>query len=223
MLWKILKTEIPGWDFNKVKEDADLDWNKELSKIRIEGSKDQKINFYTAMYHSFLAPIVYSDDNGEYRGLDQNIHKAKNFTDYTIFSLWDTYRALHPLFTIIQQKRTNDIVNSMLAHYEQSVHKILPIWSHYSNENWCMIGYHAVPVIVDAYMKGIRGYNIDEAFKAVVASANYDPYDGIGYYKKYGYVPEDLNDYSASKTLEYAFDDWTISRFAKALGKTRIV
>ncbi len=214
-----LEAEIPGWDFNKVKDEAKARWNKELSEIQIEGSEDRKVNFYTAMYHSFLAPIVYSDVNGEYRGLDQNIYKAKNFTDYTIFSLWDTYRALHPLFTIIEQKRTSDIVNSMLAHYEQSVHKILPIWAHYSNENWCMIGYHAVPVIVDAYMKGIRGYNVDEALKAVVSSASYDVYDGIGYYKKFGYVPEDLNSSSASKTLEYAFDDWTISRFAKALGK----
>ena len=214
-----LKAEIPGWDFNKVKDEAEAQWENELSKIRIEGSEDRKINFYTAMYHSFLAPIVYSDVNGEYRGLDQNIYKADGFTDYTIFSLWDTYRALHPLFTIVQQQRTSDIINSMLAHYEQSVHKILPVWSHYSNENWCMIGYHAVPVIVDAYMKGIRGFNIEEALQAVTASADYDPYDGIGYYKEYGYVPEDLNDYSASKTLEYAFDDWTISQFAGALGK----
>ncbi len=174
------------------------------------------------MYHSFLAPIVYSDVNGQYRGLDQNIYTADGFKDYTIFSLWDTYRALHPLFTIIQQQRTNDIINSMLLHYEQSVHKILPIWSHYSNENWCMIGYHSVAVIVDAYLKGITGYNVDEALDAVVASATYKPYDGIGYYEKYGYVPEDLNSNSASKTLEYAFDDWTISRFAKTLGKMKL-
>ncbi len=216
-----LETEIPTWDFEKVKNDAKEKWNAELSKIKIEADKDTKTNFYTSMYHSFLSPIIYSDDNGEYRGLDQNIYKAKGFKDYTIFSLWDTFRALHPLYTIIQQKRTNDIINSMLAHYEQSVHKILPIWSHYSNENWCMIGYHAVPVIVDAYLKGIRNYNVDEAFKAVISSSNYELYGGIGYYKKYGYVPEDLSPYSASKTLEYAYDDWTIYKFAKALGKTK--
>ncbi len=216
-----LETEIPSWDFEKVKNDAKEKWNAELSKIKIEADKDTKTNFYTSMYHSFLSPIIYSDDNGEYRGLDQNIYKAKGFKDYTIFSLWDTFRALHPLYTIIQQKRTNDIINSMLAHYEQSVHKILPIWSHYSNENWCMIGYHAVPVIVDAYLKGIRNYNVDEAFKAVISSSNYELYGGIGYYKKYGYVPEDLSPYSASKTLEYAYDDWTIYKFAKALGKTK--
>ncbi len=215
-----LKAEIPDWDFEKIKNEAKEKWNKELSKITIKADDSIKINFYTSMYHCFLSPIVYSDVNGEYRGLDQNIYKAHDFTDYTIFSLWDTYRALHPLFTIIQQKRTNDIINSMLAHYEQSVHKILPIWSHYSNENWCMIGYHAVPVIVDAYLKGLRKFNIEEAFNAVTASANYALYGGIGDYKKYGYVPEDLSPNSASKTLEYAYDDWTIYKFAKALGKT---
>ena len=168
-----------------------------------------------------MSPVIYSDVNGEYRGLDQNIYKAEGFTDYTIFSLWDTYRALHPLFTIIQQQRTNDIINSMLAHYEQSVHGILPVWSHYSNENWCMIGYHAVSVIADAFLKGIRKYDTGEAFQAVLASSNYAPYDGIGYYKEYGYVPEDMNSNSASKTLEYAYDDWTIYKFAEALGKDK--
>ena len=209
-----LRSEIPHWDFTRIVNDAKSKWNNELSKITIEADEERKVNFYTAMYHSFMSPIVYNDVNGEYRGLDQNIYKAAGFTNYTIFSLWDTYRALHPLFTIVQQKRTNDIINSLLAHYEQSVHKILPVWSHYSNENWCMIGYHSVPVIVDAYMKGIRGYDIKEAFDAVISSSNYDLYDGIGYYKKYGYVPEDLNSNSASKTLEYAYDDWTIYKFA---------
>ncbi len=217
-----LQSEIPNWDFEAVKNEAQEKWNKELSKIAIEADEETKINFYTAMYHSFLSPIIFQDVNGNYRGLDQNIYKAEGFNNYTIFSLWDTYRALHPLFTIIQQKRTNDIINSMLAHYEQSVHKILPVWSHWANENWCMIGYHSVAIIVDAYMKGIRNYNVKEALEAVLSSANYDPYDGIGYYKKYGFVPEDLNSYSASKTLEYAYDDWTIYKFAEALGEDNI-
>lgn len=217
-----LKAEIPDWDFERIKTLAKQKWNNELTKIIIDADEERKVNFYTSMYHSFLNPIIYNDVNGEYRGLDQNIYKAKGFTNYTIFSLWDTYRALHPLYTIIQQKRTNDIIKSMLAHYEQSVHKILPIWSHYSNENWCMIGYHAVPVIVDAYMKGIRDYDVNNAFDAVFSSSNYEPYDGIGYYKKYGFVPEDLNSNSASKTLEYAYDDWTIYRFAESLGKKEI-
>jgi len=217
-----LKAEIPGWDFDEIKNKAKDQWNKELSKITVDASEDRKISFYTAMYHSFLNPVVYSDINGEYRGLDQNIHKVYGFTNYTIFSLWDTYRALHPFFTIVQQKRTSDIVNSMLAHYEQSVHKILPVWSHYANDNWCMIGYHSVSVIVDAYMKGIRGYDVEKALKAVVSSASYDKYDGIGPYKKYGYVPEDLNSNSASKTLEYAYDDWTIYKFAEQIGNKEV-
>lgn len=217
-----LKTEIPDWDFEKVKKNAKQKWDSELSKIEINADEDRKINFYTSLYHCFLSPVIYNDVNGEYRGLDQNIYKANGFTNYTIFSLWDTYRALHPLFTIIQQQRTNDIINSMLAHYDQSVHKILPIWSHYSNENWCMIGYHAVPVIVDAFMKDIRKYDSLKAFDAVLSSSNYDLYDGIGYYKEYGYIPEDLNSNSASKTLEYAYDDWTIYRFAETLGEKHI-
>ena len=159
---KNLTTEIPGWDFDAIKEKAKEDWNKELSKIIITADEDKKINFYTALYHSFLSPVVFQDVDENYRGLDQNIHKAEGFVNHTIFSLWDTYRALHPLFTIVQQKRKNDRMNSMLAHYEQSVHKILPIWSHWANENWCMIGYYSVPVIVDAYMKGIRNYDVKE-------------------------------------------------------------
>ena len=217
-----LTTEIPEWNFDKVKKKSKAAWNNELSKIQIEASEERKINFYTAMYHAFLNPSVFSDVNGEYRGLDQNIHKSDRFTNYTTFSLWDTYRALHPLYTIIQQERTSDIVNSMLAHYEQSVHKILPVWSHWANENWCMIGYHAVPVIADAVMKNIPGFDSQEALEAVTASANYDKYDGIGYYKKYGYVPEDLNSNSASKTLEYAYDDWTIFKMAEKLGDKNI-
>ena len=219
---KNLKSEIAGWDFNKVKEEAKEKWNRELSRITVNASDDSKTTFYTALYHCFLSPIVFSDVDGNYRGLDQNIHHASNFTDYTIFSLWDTYRALHPLYTIIERKRTSDIINSMLAHYEQSPEHMLPVWSHWANENWCMIGYHAVPVVVDAYMKGIRGFDVNEALKAVVSTANRDRYDGIGYYKEYGYVPEDLNTNSASKTLEYAYDDWTIYKFAESLGRNKL-
>ncbi|MFA7227529.1 MAG: GH92 family glycosyl hydrolase [Melioribacteraceae bacterium] len=216
-----LRAEIPGWNFDKAVDRARDKWNKELSKITVETSEERKINFYTAMYHSFLNPNIFSDVNGEYRGLDQNIHKSKESLNYTTFSLWDTYRALHPLYTIIQQKRTGDIVNSMIAHYEQSVHKILPVWSHWANENWCMIGYHAVPVIADAFMKGIGGFDVNKAFDAILASANYDLYDGIGAYKKFGFVPEDLSSNSASKTLEYAYDDWTIYKMAQKLGRKK--
>ena len=214
-----LLTEIPHWNFDKTKSDAEDLWEKELSKIEITADDNQKIIFYTALYHSFLSPTLYMDVDSTYRGIDQNIHKANDFANYSTFSLWDTYRALHPLFTIIQQQRTNDIINSMLQHQQQSVHKILPVWSHHANENWCMIGYHAVPVIVDAFMKGISNYDVNNALDACNLSASYNKYDGIGEYLKYGYVPLDLNSNSASKTLEYAYDDWTIFKMAETLGR----
>lgn len=218
---KNLSAEVPHWNFDRVKEEAKAKWNRELSKIQIAAGDERKTNFYTALYHTFQSPVIFSDVDGSYRGLDQAVHQAP-FTDYTIFSLWDTFRALHPLYTIIQQQRTSDIVNSMLAHYDESVHHILPIWSHWGNENWCMIGYHAVPVIADAYLKGIRGFDVQKALTACVASASYEKYDGIGFYKRFGYVPEDMNTSSASKTLEYAYDDWTISAFAEKMGETAI-
>ena len=214
-----LLTEIPHWNFDKTKSDAEDLWEKELSKIEITADDNQKIIFYTALYHSFLSPTLYMDVDSTYRGIDQNIHKANDFANYSTFSLWDTYRALHPLFTIIQQQRTNDIINSMLQHQQQSVHKILPVWSHHANENWCMIGYHAVPVIVDAFMKGISNYDVNNALDACNLSASYDKYDGIGEYLEYGYVPFDLNSNSASKTLEYSYDDWTIFKMAETLGR----
>ncbi len=219
---KNLQAEIPGWDFDKTHIAATALWEKELGKIRIEAPQNVKENFYTALYHTFINPSQYMDVDGRYRGIDFNIHKAEGFTNYTVFSLWDTYRALHPLFTILQPERAADMINSMLAHYSQSVHKLLPVWSHFGNENWCMIGYHAVPVIVDAYMKGIRGFNAEKALEACVSSATHQNYDGIGAYMKYGYVPLDVNAVGASMTLEYAYDDFSISQLARALGKTAI-
>ncbi len=216
-----LAAEAPGWDFEGVRRKAERRWEEELSKVTIRADNNRMVNFYTAMYHAFLSPIVFSDVDGAYRGLDQNIHRSTT-TNYTIFSLWDTYRALHPLFTIVQPGRTGDMVNSLLAHYEQSVHRILPVWSHYANENWCMIGYHSVSVIADAFMKGIRGFDETKALAAAVASATYDRYDGIGEYRKRGYVPEDLSSNSASKTLEYSYDDWAIARMAERLGNRSV-
>ncbi len=213
-----LKTEVPHFDFDKVKKEAEDKWNRELSRITIKGTEEVKKNFYTSMYHAFLSPTIYMDVDGKYRGLDQNIHQADGFTNYSTFSLWDTYRALHPLLTIVQQKRTSDIVNSMLAHRRQSVHGILPVWSHQGNENWCMIGYHSVSVIADAYLKGIGGFDAGEALEAMDASATYAPYDGIGDYIKYGFAPADLTTNAASKTLEYSYDDWCIARMAEKSG-----
>lgn len=213
-----LKAEVPHFDFDKTRSAAEEAWNRELSRVQITASETVKKNFYTSLYHAFLSPTVYMDVDSNYRGIDQNIHKAKGFVNYTTFSLWDTYRALHPLFTILQQERTSHMISSMLAHRRQSVHGILPVWSHHANENWCMIGYHAVPVIADAYVKGITGYNADEALAAVEASSTYALYDGIGDYMKYGYVPADLGSNPASKTLEYAYDDWSISKMAEKAG-----
>lgn len=218
-----LRTEIPHWDFNRVKQEGQALWNKELNKIDVVSlSKDEQVNFYTAMYHAFLSPTTYMDADGQYKGLDQNVHTAKNFTNYTTFSLWDTYRALHPFFNVIQPKRNSDMINSMLAHYDQSVHKMLPVWSHYANENWCMIGYHSVSVIADAVMKENSGFDANKALDACVTTARNRYYDGLEYYMQMGYVPEDKNSSSVSKTLEYAYDDWCIAQMAKKLNRTEI-
>lgn len=218
-----LRTEIPHWDFDKVKEDGQVLWNKELNKIDVESlSMDEQINFYTAMYHAFLSPTTYMDADRKYKGLDQNVHLAENFTNYTTFSLWDTYRALHPFFNIIQPKRNSDMINSMLAHYDQSVHKMLPVWSHYANENWCMIGYHSVSVIADAVMKGNADFDVNKALDACITTARNRYYDGLEYYMQLGYIPEDKNSSSVSKTLEYAYDDWCIAQMAQKLNRKDI-
>lgn len=216
---KNLRAEISHFNFEQVRQETKEKWQKELSRIQISASQEKKTTFYTSLYHSFINPVEYMDVDGKYRGLDHNIHQAEGFTNYTVFSLWDTYRAQHPLLSLIQPKRSSDMINSMLAHYEQSVHKILPIWSHFGNENWCMIGYHAVPVIADALVNGLKGVNAEKALEACLASANYKMYDGIGDYIEYGYVPHESSRVGASITLEYAYDDWTISQLAKAMGK----
>jgi predicted alpha-1,2-mannosidase len=212
-----LLAEIPGWDFEKIREDARKSWENELNRIKIVAPGDRKTNFYTALYHTLQSPVIYTDADGQYRGLDQEIHRAEGFTNYTIFSLWDTYRAEHPLLTLLYPQRTSDMVNSMLAHYDQSPEHMLPVWSHHGNENWCMIGYHSVAVISDAYVKGIRGFDAGRAFRACVATATNKLYDGVADYMKYNYVPDDKNGNSASVTLEYSYDDYTIAQFAKAI------
>lgn len=219
-----LRTELLGWDFENVKKAGQELWNKELGKIAVTAeNKDDLVNFYTAMYHTFLSPTVYMDADGKYKGLDQNVHQAKGFTNYTTFSLWDTYRALHPFFNIIQPKRNREMIRSMMAHYDQSVHKMLPVWSHYANENWCMIGFHSVSVIADAVVKGnIEGIDANKVLDASVQTARTKYYDGLEFYMKLGYVPEDKNSSSVSKTLEYAYDDWCIAQMAKKLNRTDI-
>ncbi|HEY9007768.1 MAG TPA: GH92 family glycosyl hydrolase [Ohtaekwangia sp.] len=218
-----MQAEIPHWDFARAKQAGQDLWEKELQRVRIKTtSPDEMMNFYTALYHTFLGPTTYMDSDGQYRGLDQNNHMATNFTNYTTFSLWDTYRALHPLFNIIQPRRNSDMIQSMLAHYDQSVHKMLPVWSHHANENWCMIGYHSASVVADAVVKGTFRGDAMHALEACIATSRHGSYDGLEYYMQSGFVPEDQSSSSVSKTLEYAYDDWAIAQMAKKLNREDI-
>ncbi|MGA2823868.1 MAG: GH92 family glycosyl hydrolase [Bacteroidales bacterium] len=214
---KNLDAEIPGWDFDKTANDAAMAWNNELGKIIVEGGTiEQKIVFYTALYHAFLTPNLYMDVDGYYRGRDLKVHQAEGFDYYTVFSLWDTYRAAHPLYTLTEPKRDNDFILTFLRQYDEG--GMLPVWELSGNETDCMIGYHAVPVIVDAYMKGIRDFDAGKALEAMKHSAEQDRF-GLKYYRSQGFIPGDKESESVSKTLEYCYDDWCIAQMAKSLGK----
>ena len=222
-----LAAEAPADDFDKYLAVTRKNWNEQLSKVEIKSNDiDEKVKFYTALYHSMLAPTIYSDVDGAYYGPDKQVYQADGWTNYSTFSLWDTYRAAHPLYTYIEPQRVNDMVKSFLAFSEQNGR--LPVWNFYGSETDMMIGYHAVPVIVDAYLKGIGDFDPKKALAACVATANIDEYRGIGLYKKYGYVPYDVTDHynsenwSLSKTLEYAYDDYCIARMAEKLGERQI-
>lgn len=218
-----MQTEIPGWDFDAVKEAGQNLWENELAKINIRSkSLAEKQNFYTAMYHAMINPTIYMDADGKYKGLDQNVHVAQGFTNYTTFSLWDTYRALHPLFNIIEPKRNDDMIKSMLAHFDQSPEHMLPVWSNSGNENWCMSGYHSVAVIADAVMKGNASFSTQKALEACVVTARKRDYEGIGEYMDKGFIADEHNGVSVSNTLEYAYDDWAIAQMAIKLGQTDI-
>lgn len=218
-----LDAEMPGWDFDAVRTAARERWTQALAVFDIDADEAGRKAFYTALYHTLQAPSLFMDSDGRYRGPDNAVHKAEGWTNLSTFSLWDTYRAQHPLLTLIQPAQYSaDVVNSLLAARRASAHGILPVWAFHGLETWCMIGYHAVPVIADAYLKGIRGFPADEALEAMVASANYGPYGGIAEYRKLGYVPIDKVGEAASKTLEYAFDDWTIARMAAQMGRTDV-
>ena len=215
---KNLDAELPHWDFDRVRRDADAAWQRELAKIHVDGgTPDQRTIFYTALYHSMLAPNVYMDVDGQYRGRDFKIHKADGFTYYSVFSLWDTYRALHPLLTIIDTARTRDFIKTFLAQYQQGGR--LPVWELAANETDTMIGYHAVPVIADAIAKGVGGFDVNLAFEAMKHSAELDHF-GLDAYKRQGFIDASEEGESVSKTLEYAFDDWTIAQVAQRLGRT---
>jgi predicted alpha-1,2-mannosidase len=213
-----LQAEAGAKPFDEIREETRQKWETELGCINVDAGDDVKAVFYTALYHTMINPSVYQDVDGRYRGIDHNIHQAKEGeVNYTVFSVWDTFRAQHPLMNLIKPARSEQFVNSMLRHYRQSVHHALPVWSHMGNENWCMIGYHSVSVVADAVVKGL---NIDRklALEACLNSSNVDYYDGTGEYRKLGYVPLEKNGSAASVTLEYAYDDWTVYALGSLLG-----
>ncbi|MDQ7816324.1 MAG: GH92 family glycosyl hydrolase [Melioribacteraceae bacterium] len=214
---KNLEVEISHFNFEKIVNEANEKWENELSKIIVEGGTEiQKKIFYTALYHTLITPTIFSDVDGRYLGMDRKIHKKDDFDYYTVFSLWDTFRALHPLLTIIDQKRTRDFVKTLLAKYKES--GLLPVWELASNETWTMIGYHSVPVIFDAYMKGINDFDLGLALEAMRKSADRDQH-GLKLYRERGFIPADKENESVSKTLEYGYDDWCIAQFAKQIGE----
>ncbi|OUR81033.1 alpha-mannosidase [Colwellia psychrerythraea] len=215
---KNIAVETSGFNFDEVKLAAENTWRKQLNKITvIDDNKVEKTKFYTALYHSFMAPHLFSDANGEYYGADGKTHTAEGYKRYTLFSLWDTFRALHPLITITNPELVDDLVKSMMAFYDEA--GLLPSWDLMSNETDVMIGYHAVPVLVDAYLKGLTSVDGEKLFTAVKKSAMQKRF-GIDLFDQYGYVPSDLEVEAVSKTLEYAYDDWAIAQLAQALNKT---
>ena len=210
-----------NFDFDAMRQNAYDKWQKELNRYEVAGGKDSDNTvFYTALYHTLIAPNLYSDADGRYRGHDLQVHQSEKPV-YTVFSLWDTFRSLHPLFNLMQRERTLDFINTFIDKYEKNPHHMLPIWELAANETYCMIGNHAIPVIADAYFAGIRDFDTEKALEAMVNSANMD-FRGMGAYRKFGYIPIDVEGEAVSKTLEYAYDDWCIARMAEDMGKTDI-
>ncbi len=212
-----LSAEMNTWDFAGAAASARQAWQKRLQVIRAESADTALLRvFYTALYHTMIAPNLYNDTDGRYRGTDGGIHTAEGFTNYTVFSLWDTYRAAHPLFTITAPETVPDFINTMLAIREQQGK--LPVWSLAGNETNCMIGYHAVPVLADAVHKKIEGFDYEKALDAAVHSASLD-FRGLDHYRNYGYIPSKLENESVAKTMEYSIDDWCISQMASDMGR----
>ena len=216
-----LEAEQPGWDFEKVRTDAEKRWNQMLSCIDVESTDEcgKKI-FYTSLYHMFIAPTLYADVNGEFRGHDDKVYKADGWTNYSTFSLWDTYRTLHPLLTIIRPQLVPDMVNSMLSIYDQQGK--LPIWPLVGGETNQMPGYSAIPVIADAYLKGFQGFDSERALNAMVASATYEKQRGVPYVLEKGWIPCDKMPEATSIAMEYAVGDWGLAMMAKKMGKQDI-
>lgn len=224
---KNLSAEAPHNDFDLYRAETRNKWNNELGRIEVKGgTDDQRICFYTALYRTMIAPTLFCDIDGTYRGADGKNHRTDGWCNYSTFSLWDTFRAAHPLYTITAPEKVSDMINSFIVFYEQ--HGRLPVWNMWGSETDMMIGYHSVPVIADAYLKGIGGFDAEKALEACVATANSDEHRGIGFYKKNGYVPYDVTDpynadnWAMSRTLEYAYDDYCIARMAEAMGRDSI-
>ena len=213
---KNLHTESDGKSFEEIEADAVAAWDRELGKIKAEGTPEQLKMFYTSLYHTMINPSVYCDVDGAYRGLDGGIHQADGWDNYTVFSLWDTYRAEHPLLLLMHPGRARDMALSMLAHQAQSAHGLLPIWSLMANEGWCMSGYHAVSVLSDALLAG-ADLDGDRVLDAMLSTSSVPYLEGLGAYMEKGYVPLEDSSCGASTTLEYAYDDWTIYQVAKLL------
>ena len=213
-------TEVAYLDFEQCRSRADGLWEKELGKYELDPSADirTKETFYTSVYRTAQHPFLFQDVDGRFRAHDKTIGKAEGFTNYTTFSLWDTYRAFHPLLNLVNKALQADIANSMLEHFDKSTEHMLPIWSFYGGETWCMIGYHACSVLADMIMKDVPGFDYERAFQAMKTTATNPHYDCIPEYTELGYVPFDLEKESVSKTLEYAYDDWCIAQVAKKLG-----
>ena len=214
---KNLRAESEGKSFEEIRTEAVAAWDRELGKIRAEGTEEQLTMFYTSLYHTMINPSVYSDVDGTYRGLDGGLHQADGWDDYTVFSLWDTYRAEHPLLLLMHPDRARDMALSMLHHQAQSAHGLLPIWSLMANEGWCMSGYHAVSVLSDALLGG-AGLDGTRVLDAMVSTSTVPYLEGLGAYMEKGYVPLEDSSTGASTTLEYAYDDWTIYQAARYLG-----
>lgn len=212
----------PG-SFDAVAAAARTAWAQALATLEVDAPAPMKRMVSTALYHAMIAPSVFSDADGRYRGPDDQVHRTDGFTFHSTFSLWDTFRAEHPLLLLVQpEQRNRDFVKSLLTSQQASPFGILPVWQFHGRETWTMIGYHAVPVIADAYLKGLRGFDADAALDAMVKSASYGPYGGLDHYMRLGFVPIDKEPEAASKTVEYAYDDWTIARMARALGKADV-
>ena len=217
-----LDSEGQGWDFDAQQNTALGAWNKALSVIDMQGTPDQRTQFYTALYHVMLAPTLSMDANGDFTGPDYQRHRADGFEFYSTWSMWDVYRAQQPLLAILRPDMSSHFIRSLIASQQTSPFGLLPVWAYQGLETWCMIGYHAVPVIADAYLAGVRGFDADAALKGMIRSATYGPYGDLTDYMKIGYVPIDKEPEGASKTLEYAYDDWALARMARAMGKTDV-